>query len=202
LDEVLCTADRRLNLAPAVLLSEARKVRGGLDAEGAEGLLLIGRRHLRSQNSWLHNLPAMVSGARRCTVQVHPDDAARLRLRDGGLARVSSRTGEVVAAVQVTEEVGPGVVSLPHGWGHDEPQARLRVAAGRPGVNVNRLTDALDTDPLTGNAVFNGVPVWLAPHSGDAPHSESPVPDRRQGVDRRQTPRGPGGLGPDSFGPA
>jgi anaerobic selenocysteine-containing dehydrogenase len=202
LDEVLCTADRRLNLAPPVLIAEAAKVRGSLDAEGGEGLLLIGRRHLRSQNSWLHNLPAMVSGARRCTVQVHPDDAARLRLRDGGMARVSSRTGEVVAAVQVTEEVLPGVVSLPHGWGHDEPQARLRVAAGRPGVNVNRLTDTLDTDQLTGNAVFNGVPVWLAPHSGDAPATEGPVPDRRQGVDRRQTPRGPGGIGPESFGPA
>jgi len=202
LDEVLCTADRRLNLAPPMLIAEAAKVRGGLDAEGADGLLLVGRRHLRSQNSWLHNLPAMVSGARRCTVQVHPDDAARLRLRDGGMARVSSRIGEVVAAVQVTEEVLPGVVSLPHGWGHDEPQARLRVAASRPGVNVNRLTDAMETDPLTGNAVFNGVAVWLAPHSGDAPATEGPIPDRRIGVDRRRTPRGPGGIGPESFGPA
>lgn len=192
----------RLNLAPEPLLDEVARIRATLDTPAEEGLRLVGRRHLRSNNSWLHNLPAMVSGARRCTLRVHPDDAFRLGLRNGGLATVVSAVGEVVAAVEVTDDVLVGVVSLPHGWGHDEPEARLHVAAGRPGVNANLLTDDGEVDPLTGNAVFNGVPVKVFAHLGDAPSAEGPSPDRRSGLERRRTPRGPGGIGPESFGPA
>ncbi len=202
LPEALLTADGRIHLAPAELLTEGQRVRELLDAPAGEGLLMIGRRHLRSKNSWLHNLPAMIAGARRCTLQVNEEDAYRLGLRNGGRALVTSAAGRVVASVEITDEVQPGVVSLPHGWGHDEPQARMRVAAERPGVNANLLTDDAEVDPLTGNAVFNAVRVTVVAHAGDAPVGEGPMPDRRPGTERRRTPRGPGGIGPESFGPA
>lgn len=202
LPEALLTSDRRIHLAPPEFLTEGHRARGLLDAPAGEGLLLVGRRHLRSNNSWLHNLSAMASGPRRCTLQVNEEDAYRLGLRNGGRALVTSAAGRLVASVEITDEVIPGVVSLPHGWGHDEPQARMRVAAERPGVNVNLLTDDADIDPLTGNAVFNGVRVTVVAHAGDAPDEEAPMPDRRQGFERRRAPRGPGGIGPESFGPA
>jgi hypothetical protein len=202
LPEALLTDDGRIHLAPPELLADAQRARALLDAPAGEGLLLIGRRHLRSNNSWLHNLSAMVAGPRRCTLQVNEEDAYRLGLRNGGRALVTSAAGRIVASVEITDEVIPGVVSIPHGWGHDEPQARMHVAAERPGVNVNLLTDDMDSDPLTGNAVFNGVRVTVIAHAGDAPDEEQPLPDRRQGFERRRTPRGPGGIGPESFGPA
>lgn len=202
LPEALATADRRVHLAPPECLAEGERLVAALSAPASEGFLLVGRGHLRSTNSWLHNLPAMVAGARRCTLHVNPDDAFRLGLRDGGRALVASRSGQLVAAVEVTDEVTPGVVSLPHGWGHDEPHARLRVAAGRPGVNANLLTDEAEVDTVTGSAVFNGVRVQVLAHAGDAAPADQPTPDRRSGLDRRRTPRGPGGIGPESFGPA
>ncbi|HVE23891.1 MAG TPA: molybdopterin-dependent oxidoreductase [Sporichthya sp.] len=202
LPEALLTDDGRIHLAPPEILTDAQRARELLDAPAGEGLLLVGRRHLRSNNSWLHNLSAMVAGPRRCTLQVNEEDAYRLGLRNGGRALVTSAAGRIVASVEITDEVIPGVVSLPHGWGHDEPQARMQVAAERPGVNVNLLTDDMDVDPLTGNAVFNGVRVTVVAHAGDAPDEERPLPDRRQGFERRRTPRGPGGVGPESFGPA
>ena len=116
-------------------------------------------RDVRSNNSWLHNLPVLIKGKDRCTLQVHPDDAARLGLSTGGAAKVASRVGALVATVEVTDAVMAGVVSLPHGWGHDMPGASLSVAATRPGVNSNLLTDEAAIDPLSGNAVLNGIPV-------------------------------------------
>src|SRR5690606_2371168 len=112
---------------------------------------------------WMHNVEVLVKGKERCTLQVHPDDAARWELRDGGLAKVTSAVGVVVAPVEVTDEIAPGVVSLPHGWGHDAPGTRLSVAARRPGVNSNVLTDPTRLDPLSGNAVLNGIPVTVVP---------------------------------------
>jgi anaerobic selenocysteine-containing dehydrogenase len=132
-------------------------------AERHDGLVLIGRRHLRSNNGWMHNVPALMKGRDRCTLQVHPDDATRLALRDGGAARVRSRVGELVVPVDVTDDVMPGVVSLPHGWGHALAGVRLTVAGARPGVNSNTLTDELTLDPLSGNAVLNGIPVRVEP---------------------------------------
>ncbi len=126
-------------------------------------LRLIGRRHLKSNNSWMHNLPILVKGKPRCTLQVHPVDASRLGLTDGGNAKVQSRVGVVNASVEITEIVMPGVVSLPHGWGHSAPGARLGVAAKNAGVNSNVLTDARAIDPLSGTSVLNGIPVDVAP---------------------------------------
>ena len=125
--------------------------------------MLIGRRHLRSNNSWMGNLPALAMGASLCTLLVHPADAARLGLADGGRARLRSRAGSVEATVEVSDAIAPGVVSLPHGFGHDLPGVRLSVAGREPGVSVNRVTDELAVDPLSGNAVLNGVPVEVCP---------------------------------------
>ena len=128
-------------------------------ASSANGqMVLIGRRQLRSNNSWMHNLPALVKGKDRCTVQVHPDDAGRLGLDDGGRARVRSSSGELVVPVEVTDEIMPGVVSIPHGWGHDAAGNRMTVAAEHAGVNSNLLAP-VDVDAVSGNAVLNGIPV-------------------------------------------
>jgi anaerobic selenocysteine-containing dehydrogenase len=125
--------------------------------------LLVGRRQLRSNNSWMHNLPVLVKGKPRCTLHVHPDDAERLGLHDGEPARVRSRTGDVLVPVEVTDAVMPGVVSLPHGWGHDAPRTRQSVATEHAGTNSNLLADELLVDAVSGNAVLNGIPVEVAP---------------------------------------
>ena len=138
------------------------RLRATLD-RAANGPVLIGRRDLRSNNSWMHNLPVLVKGKARCTLHVHPDDAARYGLRDGAGARLSSRTGSVEAQVEVTDEVMPGVVSLPHGWGHDDPDGRMAVAGAHAGTNSNLLADETLVDAISGNAVLNGIPVSLAP---------------------------------------
>ena len=158
--EVLRTPSGRIELAPDLLLADLERLAASLERP-SEGLLLVGRRHVRSNNSWMHNLPMLAKGPLRCTLQVHPDDAARHGLADGGMARVSSRVGSVLAPVEVTEDVTPGVVCLPHGWGHDAPGSRLRVAAERPGTNSNVLTDDAVLDPLSGTAALNGIPVEL-----------------------------------------
>jgi anaerobic selenocysteine-containing dehydrogenase len=106
----------------------------------------------------MHNLPALVKGKDRCTLQVHPDDAARLALVDGEGARVISAAGELVAPVEVTDEIMPGVVSIPHGWGHDAPGVRMAVASEHAGVNSNLLSP-VEVDAPSGNAVLNGIPV-------------------------------------------
>src|SRR5262249_5286610 len=126
-------------------------------------LVLIGRRQLRSNNSWMHNLPVLVKGKPRCTLHIHPADAERLELVDGEPAQVRSRTGTVTAQAEVTDPIMPGLVSLPPAWGHDEPDTRMSVAAEHAGTNSNVLADELLIDPLSGNAVLNGIPVELAP---------------------------------------
>ncbi|RMH81824.1 MAG: molybdopterin oxidoreductase family protein [Actinomyces sp.] len=139
-------------------------------------LVLIGRRQLRSNNSWMHNLEVLVRGSNRCTLQVNPADAERLGLVDGGDAEVRSRVGAVRAPVEITDDVPPGVVSLPHGWGHDRPGTRLGVARAHAGVNSNRLTDPAIVDPLSGNAVLNGIPVEVVPAPADTPVSAASAP--------------------------
>jgi anaerobic selenocysteine-containing dehydrogenase len=124
-------------------------------------MVLVGRRHLRSNNSWIHNLHVLVKGKPTCTLHVNPDDARRLGIADGDLARVTSRVGRVDAAVEVTDAIMAGVVSLPHGWGHDEPGVELRVAREHAGVNSNILADETAIDPLSGNGVLNGIPVTV-----------------------------------------
>jgi len=158
--EVLRTPSGKIELAPAALLADLDRVAAA--ARGtSNGMVLIGRRHLRSNNSWLHNLPQLAGGRPRCTLLIHPDDADHLRLRDGELARVRSRAGLVEVPVEVTADIMPGVVSLPHGWGHDREGARLQVARRQPGVNSNLLADELELDPVSGNAVLNGIPVEI-----------------------------------------
>jgi anaerobic selenocysteine-containing dehydrogenase len=160
LPEVLRTPSGKVELAPPQLVAEAARLAAALDELAAEdGLLLVGRRHLRSNNSWMHNVPLLNGGSNRCTLHVHPADADRLGVADGAPVRVRSRVGELTATAEVTDRVSPGVVSLPHGWGHGAPGIRAGVAAARPGVNSNLLTDAQALDPLSGTAVLNGIPV-------------------------------------------
>ena len=162
--DVLRTPSGRIELAPPEIAADVPRLRAELAGEGIGRngeMVLIGRRQLRSNNSWMHNLPALVKGKDRCTVQVHPDDAERLGLAEGGRARVSSASGELVAPVEITDEIMPGVVSIPHGWGHDAPGNRMAVAAAHAGVNSNLLAP-VDVDVPSGNAVLNGIPVEVA----------------------------------------
>jgi len=126
-------------------------------------LVLIGRRHLRSNNSWMHNVPALTGGSNRCTAQIHPEDAARLGLTDGELARIKGDGGEITLPVEITDALRRGVVCIPHGWGHDRQGTRLTVAAREPGANVNQLLDGSRLDPLSGTAVLNGFPIRVEP---------------------------------------
>lgn len=163
LDEVLTTASGRVELAPEAILADVPRLVAALDRESPDGLLLVGRRQVRTANSWTHNVEVLVKGRDACTLQVNPADAARLGLRGGAAARLRSRVGEVEAPVEVTDAVMAGVVSLPYGWGHDRDGARLSVASRRPGANANLLTDPEPLDPLSGNAVLNGIPVTVTP---------------------------------------
>ncbi|MEY9969229.1 anaerobic selenocysteine-containing dehydrogenase [Streptacidiphilus sp. MAP12-16] len=163
---VLRTPSGMVELAPPQLVAEARRLAEHLaELTGSPdgGLLLIGRRQLRSNNSWMHNVPLLAGGSNRCTLQLHPADAERLEIVDGQRVTVRSRVGELEADAEVTEGVMPGVVSLPHGWGHDDPAARTLLAAREPGVNSNVLTDEAPLDPLSGTAVLNGIPVEVRP---------------------------------------
>ncbi|MGH7788159.1 MAG: molybdopterin oxidoreductase family protein [Candidatus Binatia bacterium] len=160
--DVLRTPSGKIELAPPALVGDVDRLRAGLGGNG-DGMVLIGRRDLRSNNSWMHNAPVLVKGKARCTMQVNPADADRLGLTDGALAAVASRTGRITVPVEVTDTIRPGVVSIPHGWGHDLPGIQLGVAAAHPGVNCNRLVDEEALDPLSGNAVLNGLPVTVEP---------------------------------------
>jgi len=159
LPEILRTPSGKVELAPAVFIDDLDRLAAAVPGLVDRGLVLIGRRHLRSNNSWMHNINVLMKGKPRCTLHVHPDDAALLGLSDGGAASITSRVGSITAPVEVTDSITPGVVSLPHGWGHDAPGAQMRVAAEHAGVNSNVLTDHEAMDPLSGTAVLNGIPV-------------------------------------------
>jgi anaerobic selenocysteine-containing dehydrogenase len=164
LPDALRTASGRIELAPKPIVADVDRLRASLDRGAPNGsLVLVGRRQLRSNNSWMHNLSPLVRGKPRCTVQVHPDDAASLGLADGEPAAVSSASGTIEVPVEVTDAVMAGVVSIPHGWGHDAPGAQMGVASEHAGANSNVLADENAVDPLSGNAVLNGIPVRLAP---------------------------------------
>ena len=168
LPERLRTDDRRIELAPSHFVEDVERLRSRLNTSKTdERLLLIGRRHLRSNNSWMHNFPRLMGGRERCTLLMHPDDATRLGLVNGERVVVTSRTGSVEVGLEVTDEVAKGVVSLPHGWGHRRSGTRLGAAHDRPGASANDLTDDQAVDPSCGNAVLNGVPVRVRayPHS-------------------------------------
>jgi anaerobic selenocysteine-containing dehydrogenase len=153
----LKTKSAKVELAPPEIIASLPTVLAGIAA--TDGLLMIGRRHLRSNNSWMHNIDVLVKGKDRCTLLINPRDAEARGLRSGDCADVRSATGTLTALVEVSDDVMPGVVSLPHGWGHDTKGAKLSVAERRPGVNINRLVDGNVLDPLSGNARINGIPV-------------------------------------------
>jgi len=160
--EVLRTPSGKIELAPPMVLADLGRVRADLERPVPD-LVIVGRRQLRSNNSWMHNLPALAKGPFRCVALVHPVDAARLGLADGGRARISNGGRSIDVVVEVTDEMRPGVVSLPHGWGHDQPGTRMAVAAARPGANLNAILDDALRDPLSGNAVLSGVPIAMQP---------------------------------------
>lgn len=160
--EVLRTASGKVELAPPLLIDDLGRVRADLARE-APALVIVGRRQLRSNNSWMHNLPVLAKGPFRCTALVNTSDATRLGLRNGGRARIANGARSIEVEVEVSDEMMPGVVSLPHGWGHDLPGTRMGVARERPGANLNVLLDEKLRDPLSGNAVLSGVPITMQP---------------------------------------
>jgi anaerobic selenocysteine-containing dehydrogenase len=151
----------RIELCPEYILADLPRLEAALEERGrADRLVLVGRRQIRSMNSWLHNLPALAKGPNRCTLLVNPEDAGRLGLETGKVARVRSRIGAVEVECEVTDEMMPGVVSLPHGYGHTLPGVRLSVAREKqPGACSNYLTDETVLDVPSGTHVANGIPV-------------------------------------------
>ena len=159
----LRTDDRRIRLAPEVLVADLKRLEAALtrESETNDSLSLIGRRELRSNNSWMHNSERLVRGQRQCTLLMHPADMASRGLVDGERVCVSSRVGAVEVELEATDTMMPGVVSMPHGWGHGRAGSRLTVAAQHAGASINDLTDDARIDTLTGNAGFSGVPVQV-----------------------------------------
>jgi anaerobic selenocysteine-containing dehydrogenase len=159
LPDLLRTPDGMIDLAPSLILADVARLAGQLGEPPGHRFVLVGRRHLRSNNSWMHNVQVLVKGKPRCTMQVHPDDAAELGLGPGDPAVVTSRVGQITVPAEITDAIRPGVVSIPHGWGHDLEGSRLGVAREHAGVNSNVLADPEFFDPVSGNAALNGIPV-------------------------------------------
>ncbi len=160
----LANPDGKIHLFPEAMKADIEALTQSIGAAaGPERgrMVLVGRRHLRTNNSWMHNIESLVS-KNPCTLLVHPDDAKRLGLADNVPAQITSSVGSIAAAVEITSDIMPGVVSLPHGWGHDVDGIQMDVARQHPGVNTNRITPA-ETDRITGTAVLNGIPVTIAP---------------------------------------
>jgi anaerobic selenocysteine-containing dehydrogenase len=162
LPEALCTPSGMIELAPDPLVADVPRLLASAQRESNGGFLLIGRRHVRSNNSWMHNIDVLVKGKERCTLQINSVDARRIGLEPGGQAKVSSSAGALVVPVELSDDIMPGVVSLPHGWGHDLDGAALSIASERPGVNTNRLSTGA-MDPVSGNAILNGIAVEVVP---------------------------------------
>jgi len=166
--ELLRTPSGKIELAPEAIASDVARLRDSA-REAQAGMVLIGRRDSRSNNSWMHNLDALVAGKPRCTLRIHPSDAEALGLRDAELATVRSRVGSLEIPVEITDDIAPGVASIPHGWGHDSPHTQLETARAHAGVNSNRLTDDQPLDEPSGNAVLCGIPVQVAKSGAPAP---------------------------------
>jgi len=168
----LRTPERRIDLAPAVYVKDVERLQEMLDgAAPDEGLLLIGRRQLRSNNSWMHNYERLMGGRDRCTLLMHPDDATDRGLGDAQRVAIISTAGRIEAPLEISEEVMRGVVSLPHGWGHHRPGTKITTARQHPGASLNDVTDDRMVDGLSGNAVLSGVPVEVesvAPEEGSS----------------------------------
>ncbi len=156
--EVVCTPTGHIQLAHPYIFGDVGRLAERMDHPDS-GLVLVSRRHMRSKNSWMHNVKVLVKGKDRCTLIIHPDDARRSGVSDGDQATVTSEVGSIEVPVEVSDEMLRGVVCLPHGWGHDKVGTRLSVAREHAGVNNNRIAPGRLVDPLSGNAVVNGIPV-------------------------------------------
>ncbi len=161
LPDILGTADKKIRLAPQYLLDDLPRLAARLERP-AEPLVLVSRRHLRSNNTWLHNVPALMKGKDRCTLLIHPDDAARRGIAADDVVTVKSASGEIKVPVEITDAIKPGVVSMPHGWGHGRPGTRMSVANGSPGANTNVLSPPAFLDEPSGNGALNGIPVTIS----------------------------------------
>ncbi len=164
LPDRLQTPNGRIDAAPALLVADLARAAAVLNRHvpaAHDQLLLISRRHLRDNNSWMHNARVLVKGRNRCTLLLHPTDAARLGVATGQSVRVRSRVGEIELPADVTSDIMPGVVCMPHGYGHNRPGTRMDIAQQHAGASVNDLTDETFSDTLTGNAALSGVPVWV-----------------------------------------
>ena len=162
LREIINTPSGKVELAPPAITEDIGRLRTDMSKRDRD-IVLIGRRNLRTSNSFMHNLPALVKGRDVCTLQMSPRDARRIGLADGSPARITSRVGSVVAPVEVTEDLMPGVVSLPHGWGHNVEASQIAVAKKHAGVNTNALTDDRAYDEASGATVLFGTPVTIVP---------------------------------------
>jgi anaerobic selenocysteine-containing dehydrogenase len=179
LPDVLRTLDGHIHIAPPALLADLARVEAALsqDHENRPGdgypLIAIGRRDLRSNNSWMHNLPTLAKGPERCLALLHPHDAAAAGIDDGALAQLEGAAGRrITVRVKYSDDMRPGVISLPHGWGHDLPGTSQQLASERPGANLNALLDEGLRDPISGTSVLSGVPVRLRPISAQAAKAE------------------------------
>jgi anaerobic selenocysteine-containing dehydrogenase len=160
--EVLRTPSGKIELAPKPILADIPRLRARRERANGE-LLLINRRHMRSNNSWMHNIPLLVSGKPRCTLLLNPHDAAAAGIAEKDIVRVSSNKGALNIIAEITDDIMPGVVSIPHGWGHDAKESRMEVAEAHAGVNCNILGDERALDVPSGNASLFGVPVMIEP---------------------------------------
>ena len=161
LPERLKTPGQRINLAHPAIFGDLGRLEQQL-GEANEGYRMIGRRHVRDCNSWMHNFTRLVKGPQRCTLQVSPVDADREGWVTGSRVSVASQAGKIVVELEITDTMMPGVVSLPHGYGHDRQGTRSEVANAHAGVSCNTLTESTYIDELTGNAALNGVGVSIA----------------------------------------
>jgi anaerobic selenocysteine-containing dehydrogenase len=159
----LFTKDQKIHLAPPFFINDLPRLKAILDNPKKDDFpfSLIGRRHLRSNNSWMHNSLRLVKGKNRCTLLIHPNDAEKAGIEDQQMVLVSSKTGKVKIQAELTDTIMESVVSIPHGWGHSKKGTKMKIAEAHAGVSINDLTDANFIDELTGNAAFSGVPVQI-----------------------------------------
>ena len=168
LPEAIYHNDKKINLSFDYFMADLTRLETHFFASQEtheDSLQLIGRRHLKTNNSWLHNSKRMVKGTNngwsRCTAQIHPDDASKHNIQEQQMIKVTSRVGQVSLPAEITEKIMPGVISIPHGWGHNKKGSQWQTAEQHAGVSVNDLTDEMVLDELSGNAVLNGVPVTI-----------------------------------------
>ena len=161
LPELLRTSTGKIELAPPAFIADLGRLEESIELVDDEQMLLVGRRELKSNNSWMHNIKVLTKGSLACTAQIHPIDAARMAVTTGDVVRITSRVGSIDIPVEVTESIRPGVVSVPHGWGHGVKGTKMGVAGEKAGVNSNILSDHEAIDPLSGTSVLSAIPVTL-----------------------------------------